>query len=53
LIACERDSIEARKCDIPDARSWYVALGWMAERKAFGLNDFDVIRIDAPEKCTI
>lgn len=47
-IASERESIELCKRAIPAARSWYVAFGCTAERKAFGSNDLDVMRIAAP-----
>ena len=47
-MASERESIEARRCAMPAAKSWYVAFGWTAERKAFGSKDLEVIRIAAP-----
>lgn len=41
----------AVRWDIPDDRSWYVAFGCTADRNAFGLNDFEEMRIDASVHC--
>ena len=40
--------MEACKCAIPAAKSWYVAFGCTAERKAFGSKDLEVMRMAAP-----
>ncbi len=40
--------MEVCRCAIPAAKSWYVAFGCIAERKAFGSKDLEVIRIAAP-----
>ena len=42
-IASDRESKEARRCAIPEERSWYVALGCTTERKALGLKDLEVM----------
>src|SRR6266404_3445311 len=47
-IASERESMEARRCAIPAAKSWYVAFGCTAERKALGSKDLEVTRTAAP-----
>src|SRR5882757_9870187 len=47
-IASERESMEARRCAIPAAKSWYVAFGCTAERKALGSKDLEVMRTAAP-----
>lgn len=47
-MASERESMEARRWAMPAAKSWYVAFGCTAERKAFGSKDLEVIRIAAP-----
>lgn len=36
---------------MPAARSWKVALGCTADKKALGSNDLDVIRIEASGRC--
>lgn len=46
-IASERESRTLRRWDVPEAKSWYVAFGCTAERKAVGSNDFEDIRMAA------
>ena len=46
-IASERESIAERRCALPARRSWYVASGCTAERKALGSKDFDEINMEA------
>jgi hypothetical protein len=40
--------MEDRRWAIPVAKSWYVAFGWTAERKAFGSKDLELISTAAP-----
>lgn len=42
-MASDRASIEFCRNAIPRARSWYVALGCIVDKKALGSNDLDVI----------